>query len=176
MRRPSAGWYVLAALLVAAPVMWSGFDFGSRVRGTLDAIVGIQTGHSEVVELESGQVRTLFQQVESTALTADRQDCAIEAVDGQQLRVDDVDTEVTITLFESEWVAQERIFALETGRIGISCMNGAAALGPDIGDNGLGIVNTFAGWTARSLLFTLPGLFLGASLAIVVARRRSRVF
>jgi hypothetical protein len=69
-------------------------------------------------------------------------------------------------------VASERFEALAPGRLTVNCSAGDWAVGPDVGRGGLAIVTMFAGWTGRFAIWVLPGLLLGAVMAIAVARRR----
>jgi hypothetical protein len=169
--KPSKAWYALAVLVALVPVAWAGFDFGSQVRSTLDDIEQVPRP-GLVVPMESGEVLTVFYEV-GDSLPVDQAGCTIEALDGQlPLEVTPVDVDVEVTLFDRRWVAYDRIRATEEGRVGIRCIGFDAAVGPDVGENGLGIVSTFAGWTGRAALWVIPGLVLGAAIALIVALRR----
>ena len=160
-------------LVALAPIAWAGFGLGSDVRRTLSQIAELPPGVEVVLSLDAGDGRTLFQRVPAAARPSDN-GCEIRALDGQAVpRWQRVDADVRITLFEDTWIAEQRFVAGSPGLVGVRCMSGDWALAPDVGDNGLGIVTTFADWSGRSALFVVPGLIVGAIMAVVIGLRRS---
>ena len=171
-RPPSKRWYLLAAFVMVCPVAWAGFDLGGQVRATLEAIESLPADEAVVVVFEAGETRTLFYPVSSGG-AGSGDGCVVDLLDGQPpLIADAVDSHVEVTLFDRKWIASERLLAVQTGRVMITCAGSDGALGPDVGTNGLGLVTTFAGWTARFALWVVPGLVVGTAIALFVAFRR----
>ena len=177
MAGPSRAWYAVAVLVAAAGIAGAIF-FGLSAAREVDAPVErFVSGEPTVVELEGGEERTIYHQVEGVETPADpgtaeqigsSLDCTVRGPDGAAVPTS-TSGNLTLTLGEDRFVAERDFEARRPGAHRVLCRSPesspgrlALAVGPRIGIFGF-ISSIFAAIGALGLGLVLGGLIAGVT-------------
>lgn len=181
MAGPSRAWYAVAVLVAAAGIAGAIF-FGLSAAREVDAPVErFVSGEPTVVELEGGEERTIYHQVEGVETPSDPEtaerigsslDCTVRGPDGAAVTTS-TSGNLSLTLNGDRFVAERDFEARRPGAHRVFCRSSesspgrlALAVGPRIGIFGF-ISSIFAAIGALGL-----GLVLGGLIAAVTALLR----